>query len=130
MTDLRRYTPISRRAWRMLVSVLAALGAAFVVLFVVGFAFDFRAVDRTQGGYEPPYQGWTGTPTDWSLADVSPTGLVMRGYVSNALINCTTGMLSFQIYGRTLDYRTVSPRALVIHKPREACAERGFSPEF
>jgi hypothetical protein len=99
-------------------------------MFATGFALDFRAVDRTRGGYEPPYEGWTGTPTDWPRADVTPTGMAMRGYVSNALIDCTTGMLSFQIYGQTFDYRSVSPRALVIHKPREACAERGFSPEF
>ncbi|WP_156323868.1 hypothetical protein [Bacillus sp. JCM 19034] len=45
-------------------------------------------------------------------------------------LNCTTGMISFELYNQNIDYRVVSERAIVVHKPREACMERGFSPEF
>lgn len=115
---------------RIVIWCFASIGLLSVTLFVAGLALDAGGFDNTQGGYEPPYEGWTGTPTDWDAGDTTPTGMARRGYVANLLVDCTTGMISFQIYGLTIPFRTFSPRALAVHKPREACIERGFNPTF
>ena len=41
------------------VYVFSAL-AVMLVLLVAGVAVDFLSFDRTKGGYEPPYTGYTG----------------------------------------------------------------------
>ena len=109
---------------------LAALGALALVWAVAGFAVDLSRFDRTSGGYDAPYVGWTGTPMDWSMADVTPTGMARRGIVANTLVDCTSGMITVQAFGIGIPFRPVSPRAIAVHKPREACAERGFDPAF
>lgn len=109
---------------------LAAIGLLSIVLFIGGLALDASGYDNTEGGYEPPYEGWSGTPTDWDAGDTTPTGMARRGYVANLLIDCTTGMISFEIYGQVIPFRPFSPRALAVHQPREACIARGFSPTF
>ncbi len=115
---------------RIAILSLSAIGLLSIMLLVVGLALDAGGFDNTEGGYEPPYEGWTGTPTDWDVGDTTPTGMARRGYVANLLVNCTTGMISFQIYGQTIPFRLFSPRALAVHQPREACIERGFNPMF
>ena len=109
---------------------LSVIGLLCVLLFVVGLALDVGGFDNTEGGYEPPYQGWTGTPTDWNASDTTPTGMARRGYIANLLVDCTSGMISFEVYGQTIAFRTFSARALAVHQPREACIQRGFSPAF
>jgi hypothetical protein len=100
---------------------LSLIGLVSTILFVGGLALDAGGFDNTEGGYEAPYEGWTGTATDWAAGDTTPTGMARRGYVANLLVDCTTGMISFQPF---------SPRALAVHQPREACVERGFDPAF
>jgi hypothetical protein len=109
---------------------LSLIGLVSIILFVGGMALDAGGFDNTEGGYEAPYEGWTGTPTDWAAGDTTPTGMARRGYVANLLVDCTTGMISFQIYGQTIPFRPFSQRALAVHQPREACIERGFDPAF
>lgn len=121
----------SLNAWRRITVLgFAAVGFAATVLFAAGLVSDLRAFDRTRGGYQPPYTDYTGTPTDWTLADTSRAGMAYRGRVVNVLIDCTTGMISFQWFGLELPFRQFSPRALAVHKPRQACRERGFDPQF
>lgn len=115
---------------RIAILILSTIGLLSIMLFVGGLAFDAGGFDNTEGGYEPPYEGWTGTTTDWDAGDTTPTGMARRGYVANLLVNCTTGMISFQIYGQTIPFRPFSPRAIAVHQPREACIERGFKPTF
>ncbi|MCB1407998.1 MAG: hypothetical protein KDK01_17520 [Rhodobacteraceae bacterium] len=115
---------------RMALWIFAAIGLLSVTLFGAGLALDASGFDNTQGGYEAPYVGWTGTPTDWAAGDTTATGMARRGYVANLLVDCTTGMISFQIYGQSIAFRQFSPRALAVHQPREACIERGFTPVF
>lgn len=112
------------------VRVFAIVGIVATVLFAGGLASDLRGFDRTRGGYEPPYSGYTGTPTDWSVADTTRSGMAYRGRTLNVLVDCTTGMISFQWFGLEQQFRKFSPRALVVHKPRDACRERGFEPQF
>ena len=108
----------------------AAIGALSIALFLVGFWLDFQEFDPTSGGYEPPYEGVTGDPIDWNTLDQTPTGLARRGRVVNTLVNGTTGMISFEVYGLEIPFRPMSERALVVHKPREAFIELGFDPQF
>jgi hypothetical protein len=110
--------------------VLATVGALTLVVTVVGAALDLSELDQTRGGYEPPHEGWTGTPIDWSAGAVTPTGYLNPGRVIDMELDCTSGMLSFGVLGVAVDYRVVSERAIVVHRPREACAEAGFVPEF
>jgi hypothetical protein len=39
-------------------------------------------------------------------------------------------MITFEVAFVSIDYRQVSPRALAVHQPREACEAAGFNPEF
>lgn len=124
------FTPRSSRPLRWLRDGLAIVGLAALVGFGTALVTDVRAIDDTSGAYEAPYTGWTGTPIDWSRGAVTSTGIVGRGHVLDTTLDCTTGMFGFELLGFPFDYRTVSPRALAIHRPREACAARGFRPEF
>lgn len=101
-----------------------------VGLLTTSIVLDYQEFDPTKGGYEPPYDDFTGEPIDWSKADLTATGLAKRGRVVNVLINGTTGMISFQTFGQTFEWQKFSPRALAVHKPKQALIERGFTPEF
>tara|TARA_R110000850_G_scaffold104660_1_gene215219 strand:+ start:40 stop:408 length:369 start_codon:yes stop_codon:yes gene_type:complete len=115
---------------KTMTAVFALIGFISVLLLCIGFIMDFRSFDQTQGGYEPPYTDFTGQPIRWQELDTTTTGMVHRGYVVDVLINCRSGMMTFDVFGMEIPFRRFSERALVVHKPREACAERGFSPGF
>jgi hypothetical protein len=110
--------------------VVTAIGVALFVVLIIGFVQDVRSFDRTSGGYEPPYADYTGNPIDWATLEITSEGMVNRGYIVNVRINCTSGMMHFEALGIEVPFRAFSPRALVVHRPREACEERGFSPAF
>lgn len=111
--------------------LITIIGATLVVILIVGIAIDFRNFDQTSGGYEPPYEGWTGTPVDWDALEKTPEGFSNRGLVIDTCVNCTTGMISFRLFHLfRVNWRSFSDRALVVHKPREACQRHGFTPEF
>lgn len=130
MSATRREQPRLRRVARWGRDVLAVVGALALVVTVVATVLDLRGFDRTRGGYDPPYEGWTGTPIDWSAGAVTSTGFLAPGRVVSTELDCTDGMLSFSVLGASVDYRVVSERAIVVHRPREACQEAGFEPEF
>ena len=113
-----------------LVHGFAVIGAAASVLLAVGLMLDLRAFDGTRGGHEPPYSDYTGAPMDWSITDTTVHGMAYRGRVLNVLIDCRSGMIAFEWFKLQIPFRELSPRALVIHKPREVCLERGFRPTF
>ncbi len=109
--------------------ILLALALA-VGLVAAGAIADFRSFDRTKGGYDPPYTGYTGEPTDWSEGTVTAEGFFRDGYVLDVYANCASGMITFGLLGMKIPFRKFSPRAIAVHKPREACAEQGFTPVF
>jgi hypothetical protein len=111
-------------------NIFAAIGVVLAAGLGAGFALDVAAFDNTRGGYDPPYTNYTGEPIDWSVMDVTPTGMASRGHVINVLVDCTTGMMHFETFGVAIPFREFSPRALAVHQPREACMERGFTPAF
>ena len=111
-------------------SIFAAIGAVSFLYILIGSVIDITSFDQTKGGYEAPYEGWTGTPVDWDSLDQTTTGLVKRGYVMDVHIHGTTGMISFQVMGKKFDWRRPSERALKVHKPKEALIRRGFKPMF
>jgi hypothetical protein len=113
-----------------LTSGLAAFGAVVAILLVAGFVQDVRSFDGTSGGYDPPYTDYTGEPIDWARLDVTSEGMAHRGHVVNVLIDCTSGMMSFEVFRVVVPLRAFSDRALAVHKPREACQARGFEPAF
>ena len=113
-----------------IIYLFATVGAVAIVFFVVGFWLDFQSFDQTRGGYEPPFQGVEGEPVDWLALDRTPTGVAKRGRVVNTLVDGTTGMISFEVYGVEFPFRPFSERALAVHKPREAFKALGFDPEF
>lgn len=108
----------------------ALIGFASVLLLCIGLIMDFRSFDQTQGGYEPPYTDVTGQPIHWEKLDTTKTGMVHRGHVVDVLIDCRLGMMTFDVFGLEIPWRRFSERAIVVHKPRDACEERGFSPIF
>ena len=104
-----------------MVAGFALIGFVSVLLLCIGFIMDFRSFDQTQGGYEPPYTDFTGQPIRWQELDTTTVGMVHRGYVVDVLID---------VFGMEIPWRSFSERALVVHKPRDACEDRGFSPRF
>ena len=108
----------------------ATFGALVAILLIAGFVLDVQSFDQTSGGYEPPYTGYTGEPIDWATLDVTNTGMAHRGHVVNVLVDCTSGMMHFELFKFAIPFREFSPRALAVHKPREACQEQGFEPAF
>ena len=109
---------------------LSGIGLLSTALFLLGVWLDFQEFDPTRGVYEPPYEGVIGEPIDWFSADRTPTGLARRGRAVNTLVNGTTGMISFRDLRSEIPFRTLSERALVVHRPREAFIELGFDPQF
>lgn len=106
------------------------IGAVVFVYAIIGLAVDIWSFDQTNGGYEHPYEGWTGKPVDWDAMDITQTGLVKRGYMLDVYVNGTTGMISFGLFGIKKGWQTLSERALKVHKPREAFVRKGFDPQF
>lgn len=117
-------------ARRLAAGTLAVLGFVLTALILGGLVADGLSFDRTSGGYEPPYTGYTGEPIDWEATHVTEEGFFKDGYVLDLYVDCTTGMVSFEVYGRRWDWRALSGRALVVHRPAEACEAEGFSPDF
>ena len=115
---------------KILLAVLTIIGVITVLYGLIGLGIDVMSFDQTKGGYEYPYEGWTGNPVDWDRMDATQTGLVKRGYVLDVHVDGTTGMISFGLLGKKLDWQTFSDRALKVHQPREAFKKRGFTPQF
>ena len=40
--------------------IFTGLGLVLTFLLIIGATNDFASFDRTKGGYEPPYEGYTG----------------------------------------------------------------------
>lgn len=119
-----------RPVFRGIVNVFAVLGVLALGITATGLAIDVSNFDRTSGGYEPPFEGWTGTPIDWQAGSVTAEGFRQTGLVVDTLLNCTTGMISVESFGIEVNFRILSERALVVHKPVEACEAEGFTPDF
>ena len=113
-----------------LIKTFASIGLLFTIMFSYGLYLDIKAMDKTQGGYEAPYESVSGEILDWESMDLTSTGLVQRGHVLNFIVNATTGMISLELFGFIYEARKLSPRAIKVHKPKEAFLKRGFTPEF
>ncbi|MED4128756.1 hypothetical protein [Shouchella miscanthi] len=119
-----------RKVKKGILYVLATFGLVSIIMFIGGLVADLRAFDETSGGYEPPYENFTGDPINFDELDQTNEGIVGRGYSVDILLNCTTGMISFEFFNQRFDFRAVSERAIAVHKPQEACIKRGFEPTF
>jgi hypothetical protein len=108
----------------------AFVGMLFVLLLEAGIWLDFCDFDNTFGRYEAPYEDVIGDPVDWLAMNITPTGVAERGYVINVLVDGTTGMITFELFGLHIPFRPFLERALVVHRPREAFIAMGFTPEF
>jgi len=106
------------------------IGMLTVLYGCIGLVIDIKTFDQTKGGYEYPYENWTGTPVDWDSMDITEAGLVKRGHIIDVYVNGTTGMISFGFLGIKKDWQTFSQRALKVHKPKEALIRKGFTPQF
>ena len=111
---------------RTLTRLFALVGVFFTAYLGTALALDLGNLDRTRGGYEPPYTGYTGEPLRFEEVAVTAEGGVVRGRVLDSLVNCTTGVWRFEALGFGFDYRRVSERALVVHQPQVLCREHGF----
>lgn len=119
-----------RKTLAIATRLFALVGLLLAIVLGVSLLRDISAFDRTRGGYEPPYTDYIGEPVDWSGLDRTATGFAARGRVLNVLIDCRSGMISFEILGLQWHWRSFSPRALVVHQPRQACQAQGFEPQF
>jgi hypothetical protein len=107
-----------------------AVGALVVVLGAA-VVRDVQGIDPTSGGYSPPYDEFTGEPIDWTSQRSTEQGFRDDGgLVLDTSLGCTTGMIRGHVGPLTFDYRTLSERAIAVHRPHVACVERGFEPEW
>ncbi|QIN77318.1 hypothetical protein GBA65_00970 [Rubrobacter marinus] len=113
-----------------MVRALAVAGFVLLAALAAGLVADGLSFDRTSGGDEPPYTDYTGEPIDWGAAHVTEEGFFKDGYVVDLYVNCTTGMVGFEVFQQRWDWRELSGRALVVHEPAQACERAGFRPEF
>lgn len=131
--DTQKATPRRKRldlARRVIRGGLAIIGAVAILGGSIGVIFDYQDFDRTSGGYDAPYTDWTGTPIDWNAGAVTSDGFYKPGRVIDVSLNCTSGMVTFHAFGFAQDWRKVSPRAIAIHQPRQACEAADFEPQF
>lgn len=113
----------------MIKSIFSAFGVFVLLAVVLGLVADIRSADRTSGGYEYPFEGWTGETIDFSTMYQTKQGLYQSGYVVDQFFNCNTGLISWSIFGLIKGkFRTFSERAIVVHKPQDECKARGFDP--
>ncbi|MGF1473709.1 MAG: hypothetical protein ACFB50_18455 [Rubrobacteraceae bacterium] len=120
-----------KKARNILLYTFAALGFILSALLMVGLSIDFGNFDQTSGGYEPPYTDYTGEPVDFDAGYQTEEGIYGPGWVWSSEVNCTTGMVTFHFFNNfEMEWREVSPRAIAIHEPHEACERRGFDPQF
>jgi len=114
----------------MIKSIFSAVGIFTILAIVLGLFVDIRSADRTKGGYEYPFEGWSGKTIDFSAMYQTNDGLYQRGYVIDQFFNCNTGMISWEILGVVKgEFRKFSERAIVVHKPQGECKVRGFNPD-
>lgn len=106
--------------------LLTLTSVAVFVCLLGALVVDAGNLDRTRGGYEPPYTGYTGEPQRVEEVAFTPQGGVVRGRVLDSLVNCETGVWRFEVLGLGFDYRGVSERALVVHRPQVLCRQHGF----
>lgn len=112
-------------------TTLTVATTAVTTLVVGGLLADLTSIDETTGGYEAPFEGWTGTPIDWEAQAVTDDGFLKTGYVLTVRLDCTTGVNTGEVLGIALPYeRALSERAIAVHAPREACTAAGFEPGF
>ena len=109
-----------------LTRLFALIGLALVVAIGGAGLNDILSTDRTSGGYEPPYTGYTGTPIQADEVALEGDTIVIRGNVVDSEISCRSGMWVFDVLGVDIPYRTVSPRALAVHRPQAFCRTGGF----
>ncbi len=121
----------ARTGWlgvrRGMVGFLALTGLVTVLALTVAVVTGVRDADRTSGGYEYPYTGWSGTPIDYPSWFLTDKGLFWPGPVVDQDLNCSTGQLTLKVFGLVdIQFRPLSDRAKVIHQPQIACRDRGF----
>jgi hypothetical protein len=121
-----RPSPPGQRLLTGLTRLFALIGLALVVAIVGVGVNDILSTDRTRGGYEPPYTGYTGTPIQADEVALVGETIVIRGNVVDSEISCRTGMWVFDVLGIDIPYRLVSPRALAVHRPQDFCRADGF----
>jgi hypothetical protein len=102
-------------------TILRASGGAAAALVLAGLVADIRSFDTTSGGYEPPYEDFTGDPIDWSQAETTETGMRKPGHVVAFALDCTSGMIRFGDAGPA-----VRLPARLAARPRRPQAARGL----
>lgn len=116
-----------QRVFEGLKTVFSVIGLLFSLWFVASLVLDLLEVDQTSGGYEYPYQGWTGSPIDYTQWYTTQAGMFNRGRVIDQHLDCTSGQLLISILGVVhFDFRPFSDRAKVVHQPQVSCWQRGF----
>lgn len=117
-----------RRSPRRRKVIAVAIGIALVAtaLLTIGTVADVRSFDRTSGGYNYPYTGVNGDPLDWGAMEQTEDGFHQDGHVFDIDYNCRTGMITWNVGPFSGDFRTFSERAIVVHRPQDACQARGF----
>ncbi|NKB61285.1 MAG: hypothetical protein GKR95_03800 [Gammaproteobacteria bacterium] len=107
---------------------LIGVGLTALVALIVGLTLDIRSFDRTSGGYEYPYDNWTGEIIDFSSMYQTSEGLYQKGYVIDLFFNCNHGLITWEVFGVFKgEFRTFSERAIVVHRPQDECESRGFN---
>jgi hypothetical protein len=125
-TKIRIFKPANKYFWLFL-----SLFTAVIIILTSIIYNDAQQFDTTQGGYSYPYSDYTGSPYNFNTFELNSVGFRKTdGLILEFQINCTTGMITGFLGPIAIDYRVISERAIMIHKPQVACKEKGFNPQW
>ena len=58
----------------ILLKTFSFIGVSSVIFLSLALYLDISEMDKTQGGYEAPYEGVTGETINWASMDLTSTG--------------------------------------------------------
>ena len=104
----------------------------FVVLgaAITGVALDILNINPNKGIFDLPSRGFSGIPISYTEMDQTQMGLVKRGYVLDFHLDCTSGMVTLEVFKQKFLLRQVTKSEIAVHKPRETCILKRFKPKF
>ncbi len=98
---------------RVMYRITAFIGFLLLVSMISLATLDFIDVDKN---------------INFDKLDLTNTGMVKRGYLVDAHLNCTNGFLGLSILKLRFYYKPLSNQFKTKSNAKKACQDRGFSP--
>lgn len=98
---------------RVLYRITAFIGFLILLSLITLMIYDYINMDKD---------------INFDRLDLTNTGIVKRGYLLDAHLNCTNGFLGLSIFKFRFYYKPLDERVKQNYNAKNACKTRGFSP--